>query len=404
MKPLALLIAACSLLWAASLDSKISDSRKDLKASQSAYGRMDRKLSKTGRSIEKNSRLLASLETSIASLDKELGEKLNLLGESQGRLGKINTLYPKLQEEKEALRKRQVDLIANRYVLAQVSREAGVADVEGLIEGYLLDAIVSHEKQRLQALTRELEQTGKRLQNLESEKQTLEKVVADLKEKKVRLARQKSAKVRLLDKLGTQKASYEKSLRRLLREQDTLQKTLSKLNILKKEAIKRQEAQARAKAGSNLKLPSNDLKVRNIGSSYQRHPIGRYRGKKTFSPVGKARVVKKFGTYTDPIYKIKVFNESIELKPESFNSKVKNVLNGKVVFAEDTAMLGKVVIVEHARGLHTIYAKMSKIAPTIRVGKKIRSGYVVGRVEDRLMFEVTQKNRHINPLELITLQ
>jgi hypothetical protein len=46
---------------------------------------------------------------------------------------------------------------------------------------------------------------------------------------------------------------------------------------------------------------------------------------------------------------------------------------------------------------------MDKIAPMLKEGKKIREGYVIGRVEKELMFEVTQKNRHINPLELIRL-
>jgi murein DD-endopeptidase MepM/ murein hydrolase activator NlpD len=47
---------------------------------------------------------------------------------------------------------------------------------------------------------------------------------------------------------------------------------------------------------------------------------------------------------------------------------------------------------------------MDKIAPTIKEGKKIKKGYVIGRIDKELMFEVTQKNRHINPLELIRLR
>ncbi len=64
-------------------------------------------------------------------------------------------------------------------------------------------------------------------------------------------------------------------------------------------------------------------------------------------------------------------------------------------------MLDNVVIVENANGIHTIYAHLSRIAPTIKKGVKIRKGYVVGRVKSELIFEVTQKNAHINPLSLI---
>lgn len=46
------------------------------------------------------------------------------------------------------------------------------------------------------------------------------------------------------------------------------------------------------------------------------------------------------------------------------------MLDGKIVFAKDTSMLARVVIVEHDNGIHTIYAHLDKIAPNIKVGKK----------------------------------
>jgi len=51
-------------------------------------------------------------------------------------------------------------------------------------------------------------------------------------------------------------------------------------------------------------------------------------------------------------------------------------------------------------GIHTIYANLSKIAPNIKKGFKIKKGYVIGRVKDELVFEVTQKSYHINPIRL----
>lgn len=76
-------------------------------------------------------------------------------------------------------------------------------------------------------------------------------------------------------------------------------------------------------------------------------------------------------------------------------------MDGKVVFAKETPVLKKVVIIEHANSIHTIYAYLDKIAPTIRPGLRIKKGYIVGKVDERLGFEVTQKDRHIDPLELI---
>ena len=58
------------------------------------------------------------------------------------------------------------------------------------------------------------------------------------------------------------------------------------------------------------------------------------------------------------------------------------------------------MIVEHDDGLHTIYADLSQIAPDISKGKKVKKGYTIGRVNDELIFEVTQKSFHINPVKL----
>ena len=117
----------------------------------------------------------------------------------------------------------------------------------------------------------------------------------------------------------------------------------------------------------------------------------------------KSRVIKNFGTYTDPIYKIKIFNESITLKSATKDAKVKNILNGKVVFSGKTSMLGKVVVVAHNRKIHTVYAGLSKISPTIAVGTKIKKGYVVGKVNEKLIFQATKDSKHINPLRLIKI-
>ena len=121
------------------------------------------------------------------------------------------------------------------------------------------------------------------------------------------------------------------------------------------------------------------------------------------SPIPGARLIKKFGTYIDPVYKIKIFNESITLKAPSSNAKVQNILNGKVVFAGKSSMLGKVVVVAHSNKIHTVYAGLSKIAPNIKTGRKIKKGYVVGKVSSKLMFQATKNSKHINPLKLIRI-
>jgi murein DD-endopeptidase MepM/ murein hydrolase activator NlpD len=113
-------------------------------------------------------------------------------------------------------------------------------------------------------------------------------------------------------------------------------------------------------------------------------------------------VVKNFGKYYDPVYKIELFNEALSMKPKQQNSKVYNIFKGKIVYAKkNSGSLENVVIVQHKNGLHTIYSHLDKIAPTLKTGKWIKKGFVVGRVSDTLMFQSTKNSKYINPLRLI---
>jgi murein DD-endopeptidase MepM/ murein hydrolase activator NlpD len=180
-----------------------------------------------------------------------------------------------------------------------------------------------------------------------------------------------------------------------------LKKTLAQLNIIKIDEIKKAKEQEERRKAFAVKTSAKNLpKVKRHGSSYQVVKTRRYYGEKTIPPLSSYRITKRYGTYTDPIYGIKVFNESISMKPNKSGAKVKNVFNGKVIYADKTAVLKNIVIIEHKNGIHTIYANLSKISPNVKAGKKIKKGYVIGRVDDELIFEVTQKSYHINPVRL----
>jgi len=89
------------------------------------------------------------------------------------------------------------------------------------------------------------------------------------------------------------------------------------------------------------------------------------------------------------------------MKPNKPNSKVYNVLSGKIVYAKkNSGTLENVVIVQHTGGLHTVYSHLDKIAPTLKTNKWIKKGFVVGRVSNILMFQATKNSKFINPQDL----
>ena len=144
-----------------------------------------------------------------------------------------------------------------------------------------------------------------------------------------------------------------------------------------------------------------NIEVKKIGSSAKGIRIAKYVGKKTIAPLKSYTIVKKFGTYYDPVYKMKLFNESVSMKTKRANAKVFSVLKGKIVYAKKNAgLLDNVVIVKHKGNLHTIYSHLDKISPTLKVGKWIPKGYVVGRVNNILQFQATKNSKYIDPTKL----
>ncbi|BBG66072.1 membrane-bound metallopeptidase [Hydrogenimonas sp.] len=404
---LLLVTAALSLLTAfgATIDTKIEKSKQRLASTKSAYSSMDKKLARIAVKITSNRKKLQELDRTIAKLDAEIAESAVKYAKGEERLKEIRKELAELELRRKEQEKELTDLMANRYVLGEIKRQKGVESPVEVVENEVLKVLIKVDSKRLRQMQSEYRNTLLQNRKLVAEAKKIKSMIDTLEARKDRAAKEKRRRKELHAKLQKEKREYQARLRKLQNEERDLRRTLARLNILKKEKLRKKEGSLKQSEERRRDIASGDkLNVRTIGSSYRRHAVGRYRGPKTISPVGKAKLVKKFGSYIDPVYKIRIFNESVTLQPYRRNAKVKNVLNGRVVFVKDTKMLGKVVIIEHKNNLHTIYAKMDKIAPTVKEGKKIKKGYVIGRVERELMFEVTQKERHINPLDLITLK
>jgi len=174
-----------------------------------------------------------------------------------------------------------------------------------------------------------------------------------------------------------------------------------------KEAKRREaELKKRIRELKNLKFASSktkSVKVKQYSSSYSGTNVYKYRGAKTIAPLKSSKVIKRFGTFIDPIYKIKSHSDSLTLTSRSRDRRVFNVLNGEVSYIGKNSMLGKIIVIKHSNGLHTIYADLDKFSPFLKVGSKVKKGTVIGKVKRKLIFEATKNGKFINPIRLINL-
>lgn len=398
MKILFSFFLAFSLLSATSVDDKIKKSKKQLSAKKVEYKKMNRELSKVAKKI-----------LTAKANQKKLNSKLNSLENkikndevSYGKLTKKSTeLTESLNSVIKTIDKKQlkfVELISKNFSMSLALEEVNTPTSESVMSKEVYTVYSKRNSEDIERLKKDLLYLESKKKSLNSKQSDIRKTINTYVNERREYKNKKKEQDKILSALARDKAIYKKRFNRIKASRKKLERKLASLKIIKSDA--RKEANQKEAAKANKNSSAKRTKVVAVSSS----KIIKYNKSKTISPLKGARLIKKFGTYTDPIYKFKIFNKSVTLKAPHSSSKVRSVLKGKIVFAENSGgMLGKVVIVEHSNGIHTIYAKLSRLAPGIKVGKRVSKGSTIGKVDKSLMFEVTKDNKHMDPLNLIRL-
>ena len=392
-----------SIVYSSSIDTKIVRTNAKIQDYSKTYSSVNKKMASNAKAILKQKRLLLKQQKYLKVLKAEIKDKEKNYQLNIKQLIKLKKKQKALKEKQDRVEQDLVFVIAKNVSLSVILSQDYSVDTNSLIEYEVLQKMLELSTKKARLLNRQFFENAKVMDNLAYKASNLEMAISSMDKKRKDLLNTQEKNKKALKRLKLTKAKYKQELKNLLNKQDSLKKTLAKLNIIKIDELKKQkEKEIRKNAFDSTKIVSVDNlpKVKKHGSSYQRVKTRKYMGKKTIAPFTPYTITKKYGTYKDPIYGIKVFNESISLKSKNTKQKVKAVFNGKVIYADKTAMLNNMVIIQHNNGLHTIYANLSQIAPNLKKGKKVRKGTVIGRIDDELIFEVTQKSYHINPIRL----
>ena len=400
---LILVLTYLSFEASTSVDGKIKRTASQIDSYMKTHKEINEKMNKIAQDIISQKKEILKQQDILTELKKELTDKESSYDENVKDLEGLKKSQESLKSDGDELEQELVFTIAKSVSLSVILEEEYSVGEESLIEYEVLTLMLKDAKQKIKELNQKFYDNSKNIDILNHKIGSLEVSIKSIDEKRKKLLATQLENKKSLKELKSAKSSYKNKLKDILKKQDMLKETLSKLNIIKIDELKRaKEEQQRAQAFDSKDIISQDdlPDVKNVGSSYQAVKTKHYYGKKTIAPFDPYKITKGYGTYTDPIYGIKVFNESISMQPSEKNAKVKTVFNGKVIYADKSPILDNIVIVEHDDGIHTIYANLSQISPNIRKGKRIKKGYTIGRVSDELIFEVTQKSYHINPIRL----
>ena len=382
-------LCALVVLIGADIQSKITQSQKRLTLTTKKIQGVNLRLSKLARQIRQYQSELKAIDTKLQNLNILLKKASKEYQEKLRAYEKTKNSIETLSQKENTLRQQLILLIAKVFSKSLLLTSINAPTEEDIFKEEILKALQKYEHSRLQRVSKEYTDTVTTLQQKKKRLIALEKEIDTLLKNKATLKRLKIVKSQKMQKLLKDKQKYNKELQKLIEQRQALSKTLAKLNILKEQKIAKK---------------SKKVHVKSYGEkSYGRLKTLRYRGAKTIAPLEHFVVMKKYGVYKDPIYNIEIPNENVELRPIKANAKVRNIFNGRVILAKWTPHLKNVVIVQATNGLYLIYANLDKIAPYIKKGRRIKKGYTIGRVNNKLIFEITKNNAHINPLDVIRL-
>jgi murein DD-endopeptidase MepM/ murein hydrolase activator NlpD len=387
-------------LHAAKIDDKIQTTSKQLNQTKQTFSSLNAKLEETASKIIQQRQIVGTQQVKINTLIEELKSKESVYISNKTTLRGLETQQALLIKTQNDIEQRLVFAIARNTSISLLINDDRAKEADAIITEEALKLHLKQINQEIKDLNFVFSENAEKISGLSSQTTVLKKSIAIIDEQKNKVLVTKKENEKAIALLEKEKNQYKKSLDKILNQQRSLQKTLASLNIIKRQALKPKQSPPKLvtqKPGSKP-VPED---VKRAVAEYSPSNVAGYSGERTMAPLDGYVITKRFGPYTDPIYGIKIFNDSVSLRPTEADAKVKSVLNGKVILAKPTAMLENVVIIEHDNGLHTIYAHMDKIAPTVEVGKRLKQGSVIGRVGKELMFQVTQRNAHIDPMQMI---
>jgi len=409
----------------ADLFKQISTSKKSLAKTQVDTKHMSKKMRQIASKIKKLNNEILAYDKKLDKLDEYLSIEQKKYQNSMDDINRINNTINAIDKDINGKKREFAKKISQSLGAVVAQNKSSEKTEESVMLQEIYQKYKNYNQQELLKLSKNIEQKRQLKKSLIAKRDKISKGISNVQKQKNEYLKEKKKKQALLKNLEKEEQIYAQRLKNNFKRQAIIRLTLTKLNIVaentaKESAKKQRELKKRIRELRSLRIATEkqrrkairsgkkvDYKVVTInrvkqyGSSYSKTNTTSYSGVKTFSPLKRAKVLKAFGTFIDPIYKIKSFNDYITLSSKVGDKRVYNILNGKVTYIANKSMLGKMVIVENSNHLHTIYADLDKISPFVKVGLPIKRGSVIGKIKRKLIFEATKNGRFINPKQLI---
>jgi septal ring factor EnvC (AmiA/AmiB activator) len=388
------------------IDSRISQTKGEITRIETREDTLQNRVDRLSDRIMEAESRLGEISTQLETIDRQIATLQKAVETEQESYDRLKKERSTLAVQRDRVEKRLLDLLAKHISQSLVFSQSEPAQESDLIREQLFDVVKARSSRSVEHLQDDFIRLEKALNKLQTRIDEMTQRRDELDRNRERQSSLQAEQKRTLRELSGQKEQYLAQLNELIEQRNRQRQMLADLNVMRQKAVDEMHQARISREQAQQQRQAQRLKVRQLGSSYQAASQARYRGQRVKPPLDdryQISLVKEFGPYTDPVYNIRIHNDSVTLKADEDEAVVRSVLSGTVIFAEDMRLLGRVVILEHPGNLHTIYRNLDEIAPHVKVGQNIRARQSIGRVHQELVFEVTKDGLPINPMQLIAI-
>ena len=378
------------------VDAKIIEEQK--KIQRLKKGIEDQK-SRVQTTKKQESSLLTELERLNGNIQNE-GDKLTRL---KKELSKHEQLM--LAKQDEAAQAKEAKEQAKRHIKKRLNSfyrmgDIGVMNVifstselpDLLAFREYFDALLKRDQDVIREYRAKVETLEKTQLNLHQEKQALVETIAKVKGQEEELASTREERLRLLQKVKTEKKLYQMALDELEGAADRLTNTLEQL---KTEAAKARQKEVRPK---EAKPAATTPKTRpdNLGFAAQKGRL---------APPAPGTVTTMFGKSVQAKFGITTFANGIDIKTAP-GTEITAIYDGKVIYAKFLRGYGNLLIIDHGQQYLSLVSRAAKFYKD--EGDTVTKGEVVGIMSDQegllgegLHFEIRHGTTPENPLQWV---
>ena len=334
------------------LRRKIQETREKEKIAIGKLTEIQRRLYSTQEKLRRNKFKLSTTQNNLENTEQKLVE--------------VKQEYSTLRTDAEE-RIRQIYQGQRLRILEILLKTQNLTDFLDIL--YYQKLLVSQDKALLEKLERESKEVETYKDRLAKQKIKIASIVGEIEEQKSEIAKEHSSQTSLVNKLRTERATYEQAERQIERESQSL---IAEINRL-------------------------------VGHDYFSGPG--VPGSGVFSYPIMGRLTSPFGLRRHPIFKVVSFHSGVDLAAP-FGTPIMASDSGRVIFNGWYGGYGKVVIVDHGMDYSTLYAHLSRTSASR--GETISKGEIVGyegqtgySTGPHLHFEVRKYGRPQNPLNYL---